>query len=205
MFTVTEIYRSDYRVKGSKFLGFLCPVSTQTDVEKSLEGVKNEHPTATHHCYAYIINPNEPEEFANDDGEPGGTAGLPILNTLRSFNLVNVLFISVRYYGGTKLGKAGLIEAYGTNAKEAIDPANLKKVELIQTYRFNYDYQLQSYIDKLKSSFTLIELEADYMATITLKIGCKTSDASNFENAVIPFRHLLNEFSIEEKTFYTVD
>lgn len=205
MFTVTEIYRSDYRVKGSKFLGFLCPANSQSDVEKTLDAVKNEHPTATHHCYAYIINPNQPEEFANDDGEPGGTAGLPILNTLRSFNLMNVLFISVRYYGGTKLGKAGLIEAYSASTKEAVEAANHKKVYPIQTYQFNYDYNLQNFIDKLKNSFTLIELKAKYMATITLKLGCITSDAANFENAVKPFRHLLNDFSIEEKTFYTAD
>lgn len=205
MFTVTEIYRSDFRIKGSKFLGYLCPAVSQPDVEKSLEAIKNEHPAATHHCYAYIINPNEPEEFANDDGEPGGTAGLPILNTLRSYNLMNALFISVRYYGGTKLGKAGLIEAYAASAKEAVEIANLKKVTLIQTYRFNYNYNLQSYIDKLKNSFTLIELESKYMASITLKLGCNTSDAADFENAVKSFRHLLNDFSIEEKTFHTTD
>ncbi|MCC5942533.1 MAG: YigZ family protein [Balneolaceae bacterium] len=205
MFTVTEIFRSDHRVKGSKFLGFLSPAANLPEAERVLELVKNEHPSATHHCYAYILNPGEPVEFANDDGEPNGTAGLPILNIIRSYEFINVLLIVVRYYGGTKLGKAGLIDAYGTCAKEAAETANLKRIKPVQIYTINYAYNDQSYIDKLKNSFSLIEFEAEYLETVTLSIGCNLEDAAKFEKAVQKFRHLLNEFKIEGKSFHILE
>lgn len=204
MKTVVSTFTSDYRIKGSKFLGYLCSACTTSEAENHLESVKDEHPTATHHCYAYLMNPNEPVEFSSDDGEPGGTAGLPILNTLKSHNLMNVMMISVRYYGGTKLGKAGLIDAYQTSTQQSIESASLKTLIPIKTYQIEYDYSQQSLIEKWKNSFTWIELESSYLETVRLSVGCPKEESGSFEKSVhskehqlINFEHISDSFHIK--------
>lgn len=202
MKTVTEIFSSEYRVKGSKFLGFLCPSQDELETEKHLESIKNEHPAATHHCYAYLLNPNEPIEFSSDDGEPGGTAGLPILNTLKSNELMSVILIVVRYYGGTKLGKSGLIDAYQTTALRTIQPASLKELIPIKTYRLKYKYPEQSLIDKWKNRFNWIELSSSYMEEVELTIGCPRKDVTTFETAVSSNKHQLIKFNVAGNSFH---
>jgi uncharacterized YigZ family protein len=123
--TVNKPYHAEYRVKGSKFPSYIYPAEDRDDVNTVLTNLKSEHPAATHHCYAYRLHPNNVIEFDQDDGEPGSTAGLPILGSLRSNELINVLLVVVRYYGGTKLGKSGLIEAYGHTADLCIQKASL--------------------------------------------------------------------------------
>lgn len=120
---------SDLRERASKFLGFAFPLTDQTDYQRYLDEVKALHPKATHHCYAYRFGPGEDQYRANDDGEPSGSAGKPILGQIDSFGLSNVLIIVVRYYGGTKLGVPGLIQAYREAAKLAIESA-----EIVQAY-----------------------------------------------------------------------
>jgi len=194
LYTVTKLFKSDYRVKGSKFLGYLHPAESKAEADDFLETVKNEHPTATHHCYAWRINPNKIEEFDQDDGEPGGTAGLPILNALKSANLINCIAVSVRYYGGTKLGKSGLIDAYGESARLCIERARLKEVVPIQTYRIVYQYTHQGIIDKLKNDFTMIELNSEYMENVSLKIGIPKTEAERFEGQLGSHHHLFDDF-----------
>lgn len=202
MFTITGIFQSDYRVKGSKFLGFLYPAASVIEAENALEEVKNEHPAATHHCYAWLINPHEPVEFASDAGEPGGTAGLPILNTMRSENIMNAILIVVRYYGGTKLGKAGLIAAYAHSAERTIKTANLKQIVPIKTYRIEYNYSRQGFIDKLKNDFTWFETEAVYLETVKIVCGCPVSEADLFEKKLDSIKHLFENVEALGESFH---
>ncbi len=116
---------SDLRERASKFLGFAFPLTNQTEYQQFLEETKSLHPKATHHCYAYRFGPGDDQYRANDDGEPSGSAGKPILGQIDSFGLSNVLIIVVRYYGGTKLGVPGLIQAYRESAKLAIESAEV--------------------------------------------------------------------------------
>lgn len=202
MKTVISTFSSDYRIKGSKFFGYLYPATTTKQAEDHLDFVKTEHPTATHHCYAYLLNPNEPVEFCSDDGEPGGTAGLPILNTLKSSHLMNVIMISVRYYGGTKLGKAGLIDAYQTSAQKSIESATLKTLVPIKTYQVEYDYSRQSLIEKWKNTFPWIELESSYLETVVLQVGCPKKESKSFEKAVQSKKHQLIDFELLGESFH---
>ncbi len=183
-------------------MGYLCSAKTIQEAENQLESVKSEHPTASHHCYAYLINPNEPVEYSSDDGEPGGTAGLPILNTLRSHDLMNVIMISVRYFGGTKLGKAGLIDAYQTSAQQSIESARLKTLVPVKTYQFEYDYSQQSLIEKWKNTYTWIELESSYLETVKLTIGCPKDETDPFEKAVHSKKHQLIDFEHVGESFH---
>ena len=183
-------------------MGYLYPATTITEAEKSLQFVKDEHRTATHHCYAYLLNPNEPVEFSSDDGEPGGTAGRPILNTVKSHNLMNVILIVVRYYGGTKLGKAGLIDAYQTSAQQTIESARLKSLIQIITYTLEYDYSRQSLVDIWKNRFTWIELDSSYQETVKLTIGCPKEEHKEFESALSSKEHQLIGFENLKESFH---
>ena len=194
--TVTTKIRSSFREKGSKFIGYLFPASSVDEFDKMLRQIKSEYPDATHHCYAWRINPNKIEEFAQDDGEPSGTAGLPILNQLKSFEVVNCGCVVVRYYGGTNLGKSGLIQAYGDAAKLCLEDASLATLIPTQNFRIQYPYSQQNQIDQLKNQFDLKEIEAEYLEQITLQIACRSEQATDFLHALERIQH--NGIEIEE-------
>lgn len=190
-YTVTEHYRTEYRVKGSKFHAFLSPATTNADIERIKGDIRNQHPTATHHCYGAVLLSPDRSEVSNDDGEPGGTAGLPILNVLKSSGIVNSVIVVVRYYGGTKLGKTGLIDAYSTATKQVTKVARLKRIISIQKWKIQYDYEHQSIIDKLKNDFTLYEMDAVYLEKVTLVLGVPNDRADEVLLKLRSVEHLL--------------
>jgi uncharacterized YigZ family protein len=200
--TVIKTFTGDYRVKGSKFYGYLYPVASADDISNVLESVKNEHPAATHHCYAYRINPSQTEEFDQDDGEPNGTAGMPILNSMRSAEIVNCIIISVRYFGGTKLGKSGLIKAYGESAQLCIQNAELKPIIPVSCYRIVYDYPQQGVIDKLMNDFPLIKLNSVYLEKAECRLGCPSELKGQFEKVLKSYIHLFDEFKILDDSYH---
>lgn len=110
-----------YKEKGSKFIALAYPVRTEDDVKQHVAEVKKKYYDARHHCYAYILGPNKDAYRLNDDGEPSGTAGRPIHGQLLSKDVTDTLIIVVRYFGGIKLGVSGLLNAYKTAAKDALD------------------------------------------------------------------------------------
>ena len=116
LYSIKENSNYQIEIKNSKFIGCLFKINCKEEVTQLLETVKNTYKDATHYCYAYIL---EDSQKASDDGEPGGTAGMPILNVLQSNNLINVLAVVIRYFGGIKLGAGGLLRAYSEAANEA--------------------------------------------------------------------------------------
>jgi len=128
-FTIANSSLGEFKEKGSKFFAYAYFVCDEAEIKERLDLLKKEHFKATHHCYAYRLGPDGKNYRANDDGEPSGTAGRPILGQIDSFGLANVLIIVVRYYGGTKLGTSGLINAYREAAKLALE--NSVKIEKI--------------------------------------------------------------------------
>ena len=190
MLTVTRNFQTEYRIKGSKFLSFINPCDTTEEAEFRLSEIKDIHPTATHHCYAFRVNPTTLSEYSQDDGEPGGTAGPPILNTMRSANIVNAIVIVVRYYGGTKLGKSGLIDSYGKSAEMVIEQSVLKKLVATQRFTITYPYDQQVLIDKLAHTFTLYEIDSTYTEHVQLVIECPRKEIKTFEERLDNLRHL---------------
>lgn len=114
-----------YKEKGSKFIALAYPVYSEEEVKEILAGLKKQYYDARHHCYAYSLGADKSRYRANDDGEPNHSAGDPILGQIRSFDLSNVLVVVVRYFGGTKLGVSGLINAYKTSTAEALSNATI--------------------------------------------------------------------------------
>ena len=129
-----------FRDRGSKFLGYAFPLSAESGLKEILTRIKAAHPKANHYCWALRLGTDRSVFRINDDGEPAGTAGRPILNTLLSRNLTNIAVVVVRYFGGTLLGVPGLINAYRTASEEALNRATVieKTVNDVYTARFNY-------------------------------------------------------------------
>ncbi len=138
--TIATEGRGDFRDRGSKFLAYAYPVNNTDDVKEKIQALKKEHPKAVHHCYAYRLGTDGLQYRANDDGEPSGSAGKPILGQIDSAGLTNVLVVVVRYFGGTLLGVPGLINAYKTAATEALASAakTEKWIERIVDIQFDY-------------------------------------------------------------------
>ena len=122
-YTIDRVSEGIFKDRGSKFIARAYPVTGIEEIRSILDDLRREFHDARHHCYAYRINPASPEYRINDDGEPSGTAGKPIYGQIRSYELHNVLVVVVRYFGGTKLGVGGLIQAYKKASQEALEQA----------------------------------------------------------------------------------
>jgi uncharacterized YigZ family protein len=138
--TIAQPVESVFRDRGSKFLGFAYPVTSDNDIKAIVAHLKSEHPKANHHCWAIRLGIDRSVFRVNDDGEPSGTAGRPILNTLLSRNITNVLVVVVRYFGGTLLGVPGLINAYKTATEMALDTAQVIEKTVNDIYTITFDY-----------------------------------------------------------------
>src|SRR5699024_10715822 len=129
-----------YKEKGSKFLGYAFPVTNEEQIKEHIEALRKEHHNARHWCYAWQLGKNYDQYRANDDGEPSNSAGMPIYGQIQSFDVTNVLVVSVRYFGGTKLGVGGLIQAYKTSAQLALEASNIVERTIDVVYRLKFDY-----------------------------------------------------------------
>ena len=142
--TISKLSKGEFKDRGSKFIAYACPAYDEKEWQSHLETVKKEHFKARHHCYGFRLGLDKNNFRANDDGEPSGTAGRPILGQIDSFELTNIIIIVVRYFGGTKLGTSGLINAYRESAKIALQNADIIEKTLDEIYRLTFDYALMS-------------------------------------------------------------
>ena len=183
-----EIYETT--IKNSKFIGVIIPIESINDIKDNLNKIKDEYKNATHYCYAYKLINNK---GFSDDKEPNKTAGIPILNVIEGNNLVNVLVVVIRYFGGIKLGPGGLIRAYSNTTKEVINKSN--KVDLINGFyaSITFPYSLEKEInyilrnsiikDKIyKENCTyIIEVTKDILDNLKPLVNIK-----NIEEKIIP-------------------
>ncbi len=136
-----------FKDKGSRFIGLAYPVKSENEVKEIIAGLKKEYYDATHHCYAYYIRHiGTPAIRMNDDGEPSGTAGRPIYGQIISSDLKNILIVVVRYFGGTKLGVSGLINAYREAAKITLENADIIENTIRNVYMAEFDYSLMNVV-----------------------------------------------------------
>lgn len=153
--TIAGTAEGSYREKGSRFHAFVFPVSTEADIREHLAGLKKKYFDARHHCFAWMLGADKKSFRAFDDGEPGHSAGDPILGQIRSRNLTNVLVVVVRYFGGIKLGVGGLITAYKTAAEEALNNAGVVEREVVKEIRLRYDYPATPEVMRLVKEYDL--------------------------------------------------
>ena len=139
--TITTLSEGIYKEKGSKFLAFAIPVQTVEEIKEIVKNYRKEYYDARHLCYAYMLGDERKEFRSNDDGEPSGTAGKPILGQINARELTNILVIVVRYFGGILLGTGGLVVAYKEAATDALNHAEIieKTVDITISINFNYE------------------------------------------------------------------
>jgi uncharacterized YigZ family protein len=179
--TLEERCTGLFKEKGSKFIAWAVPVKTEEEVKLVLEELRKEYYDARHHCYAYILGPDKSAWRANDDGEPSGTAGKPIHGQLLSFDLTNVLIVVIRYFGGTKLGVSGLINAYKTAAREAIISGKIIELTVNEVYKIEFPYESMNEIMRIikEESAQIIDNQFINNCIITYTIRKRDADKVN--------------------------
>lgn len=150
-----ETLETLHKAKGSKFFGYAFPVTTETEAKEVLTRIKKQHPKARHWCYAWALGSEDIRTRANDDGEPSNTAGQPILRQITSLGITNVLLVSVRYFGGVKLGVGGLINAYGTSAELTLEAATIITKDLYFVVKLQFGYDLMNKVQRVIKQFQL--------------------------------------------------
>ena len=170
--TIVAPAETSSRERSSKFLSFIYPVTTEEEIHEILEGLHKKYYDATHHCYAWRLGADGAQWRANDDGEPSGTAGKPILGQLLSHNLTDCLVVVVRYFGGTKLGVPGLIAAYKESTLEAIETAEIIEKTVDRHIHLDFSYLSMNDIMKVIKDErpNILKQEFDNLCTMELSI-----------------------------------
>lgn len=170
--TIEKPVEGLFRDRGSKFLAFAYPLNNETELKNNLAQLKAEHPKANHHCWAMRLTPDRSIFRINDDGEPSGTAGRPILNALLSHDLTNLAVVVVRYFGGTLLGVPGLINAYKAATEDALNQAIVVEKTVNDIYSIEFDYLQMNDIMRLikEDNLAIIEQSFDNNCSITVSI-----------------------------------
>ena len=168
-----------FKEKGSKFFGYAFPVLSEEEVKVNLEELKKKHHSARHFCYAYQIGIEKPQYRANDDGEPNNSAGLPIYGQIQSFDVTNILIVSVRYFGGTKLGVGGLISAYKNSAQLAIEACEIIKKTINIKFKLIFDYELMNNVMRMikEKKIQIIDQNLDLKCNYLISIRKKEADS----------------------------
>lgn len=171
--------QAEFKDKGSRFLAFAYPVQTVEQVKKYVDDLRQEHHKARHLCYAYRFGVDGNQFRANDDGEPSGSAGRPILGQIDSFELTDVLVVVVRYFGGTLLGVSGLIHAYKTSTQMALENAQIieKNIEKTVRIRCEYPYLNEAIRIAKNHQAEIIEQDLQLDCRLTVRIPLANAEA----------------------------
>ena len=169
--TLSSQSEGKYSEKGSTFTALTLPVASLGQVKNELNNLREQYPDANHICYGYRITEGDRvDEFATDAGEPKGSSGLPILNVLKRNQIVDAVIFIVRYFGGSKLGIPGLINAYGTAAEKTIENAKVKKWIQLERISFIYNYDLQNRVDSVLQKFKVKIINTNFGEFIQVEL-----------------------------------
>lgn len=171
--TIAKPAEGLFRDRGSKFLGFAYPIASENDIKNMVAVLKATHPKANHHCWAMRLTPDRSVSRLNDDGEPSGTAGRPILNALLSHDLTNIVVVVVRYFGGTLLGVPGLINAYRQATEEALKQAVIIEKTVNDIYTIEFGHLQMNQVMRLIKEDKLEIIAQNFDNDCTLQISIR--------------------------------
>jgi uncharacterized YigZ family protein len=171
--TIEKPAEGAFHDRGSKFQAFAFPLNSESELKEILVGVKSGHPKANHHCWAFRLGIDRSVFRMNDDGEPSGTAGRPILNTLLSKDLTNIVVIVVRYFGGTLLGVPGLINAYKVATEDALNHAKIIQKTINDIYLIQFDYLQMNDVMKIIKDDNLTILSQDFDTDCSIRVSIR--------------------------------
>ena len=194
-FTIYQNGEHQIEIKKSKFICHLFRIENEEQAKEYIAKIKKEHYKSNHNCSAYMLGENFEIQRSSDDGEPSGTAGVPMLEVLKKNQLQNTLAIVTRYFGGIKLGAGGLIRAYSTSVSEALKEIGIVQGKLQQILDIIIDYpqlgKLQNYLENEQIAIQ----EIDYLEQITVKVAIDINQCESFQNALIDLFN--NQLSIQ--------
>lgn len=184
MFVPAAPASAELIIKGSRFLSEVFIIQNQAEVRTIIKEQKNKYPDATHVCHAFISGKNAEVMGMSDDGEPGGTAGRPMLDVLKGRSVTNILVTVTRWFGGTLLGTGGLVHAYGDSVKQVLD--KLELVELIDksSFSFKCDYAQYQVLKKLMQNYKLYDVTEDFGSVITVSGQIAVTATDDFKERI---------------------
>ena len=184
---MSDIYKSIssksdglYKDNGSRFIASAWPVESEEEVKAIVDALKKEYHDARHHCYAYRIGKDGSQWRANDDGEPSGSAGRPILGQIDSAGLSDILVVVVRYFGGIKLGIPGLIRAYKTSTADALSNASVTEKIAGSWYRLTFSYENMPQVMKVLKDLDLPQRERDFGIECSMEVRVRDTLKEDF-------------------------
>jgi uncharacterized YigZ family protein len=180
--TIDKASVAEFKDRGSRFLAYAFPIQAADDFKKRLKELKEEHPKANHHCFAYRIGVDGNNFRSSDDGEPSGSAGKPILGQIDSKRLTNVAVVVVRYFGGTLLGVPGLINAYKTSASFALQLAPIVEKPILINYELHFDYTVMNEIMMAVKRFGCLVIENEAQLFCKMLVGVPNKNVELFTN-----------------------
>jgi len=194
--TIAQEAQAEFKDRGSKFIAYAFPIVTTEDVKQTLAALKKEHPKAVHHCYAYRIGLNGLQFRVNDDGEPSGTAGRPILGQIDSKQVTNTCIIVVRYFGGTLLGVPGLINAYKTAASLVLQVVPVIQKPIMSRFSLQFDYTQMNDLMLIVKQLNGVVFNQQHQLFSSIEVEIPKLRAQEFQYKVtnlrnVSFVHLL--------------
>ncbi|MFT5237570.1 MAG: putative YigZ family protein [Flavobacteriaceae bacterium] len=166
-----------FKEKGSKFLGYAFPVTNENQVKECVNHLKKEHYNARHWCYAWQLGKSYESYRVNDDGEPSNSAGMPIFGQLQSYDVTNVLIVVVRYFGGTKLGVGGLMQAYKTAARMSLEASTIVQKTIDEHFLIKFDYPEMNIVMRIIKEEKLSILNQKMELNCEFKLAVRKKDA----------------------------
>ncbi len=192
--TIKSFSQGLYKEKGSRFIALAYPVTTQEEIKSILENLRKEHHSARHHCFAWMLGQSRQTYRVNDDREPSGSAGKPILGQINSFQVTNVLIVVVRYFGGKLLGVSGLINAYGSAAESALKNSEITELYIRDYYELIFPYSAINDVMKIIKDNEAGQSQQKFELEYRMIINFRTSARERILNALsridgLKYRH----------------
>ncbi|MFD1173687.1 YigZ family protein [Oceanobacillus picturae] len=184
-FTVKQTAIEEIIIQKSRFIGHVARVETEEEAQQFIQEIKKKHNAATHNCSAYMIGEHDQIQKANDDGEPSGTAGVPMLEVLKKKNLKDTVVVVTRYFGGIKLGAGGLIRAYGNATTEALQGSGIVKRQLMQGISITVEYTLLGKLENVLRQSDYILETINYQEKVEFIVYVKTGEEDSFQDWIV--------------------
>ncbi len=197
-YTLNKPSEGLFRDRGSKFHSFAYPVFNEEEINAHLSELRKNYHDARHHCYAWRLGKNGDHFRANDDGEPSNSAGMPILGQLRAHDLTHTLIVVVRYFGGTLLGVGGLINAYRTAARDAIENSMIVNRKIFAEYLIDFEYPEMNNVMKVLKDMDLEQKDQQFELKCSLTARVALPDKEKFEKAFEVFPEIKLTLTKEE-------
>lgn len=183
--TVASEAHGLFKDRGSRFIALVIPVKGQDEIKEKLEELRKKYHDARHHCYAWVLGPDRQTWRANDDGEPSGTAGRPILGQINSRELTDILIVVIRYFGGTLLGVSGLINAYRSAAEDALAKAPIIEKTVMQSYLLKFPYLSMNGVMKVLKEEGCGQSAHSYGNDCSVEISVRSSAAERINERLL--------------------